>query len=671
MRTLHADLTAAQKATNRRPYLKVVVSDRNAGIRRLRPTLWYTGAEAAGPHAVAVPTDGSLNRLRIEANTLYRQRVASPTSGSTYSSWTSWRTTTKLCAIAKSGANLYAYAVDSGTPTQIYESTSADSGATWSAFALIITHAVTINYIAASAKSSTVRALVVNNGNNLSAYKYSASAWAAAVTTTDGEITPTGIALFYQSDWNIIVTGTIVTGGGARLASRIFGDGFSQAPNTWSPAWPINDTAPGSNVAYNNPFLFQPDVYRFTCREYYTGTGAYDRIVHSYSPPTADYADNLWHEPVPFDLGTDYGLAIAFTATAVYLTTPNRVYYWGLTLATLDVTADVIECSLNESTEPETSTILLDNHAGTYNAHATITKGAEVRISPGYYDANNVARYSDGPTVWIAALEHTFDSKGSATLTLRCENAFAHLSRWRAPRLIQFAAAAKNIFGLFMWLAARAGFEFSGTGSSATASNTYPALSINPGTSALAVAHRLLGRIPDIIYNRGEFLYLEEPLAADSSDQAFAWQPTTQHPIYTARYVDRLKDHNHFKVLGGALANVVGESIDFSEIPLHYASPALIADRELTTDTTTLNRALALARKEAGSFAREEAIEHYADQITAPVHCGLEVNDVIDITDSRRALSASKRRVLRAVLHYSRGRSRDPDYTHTLTLGAP
>src|SRR3972149_636788 len=56
--------TAAKKSSAARPYFKVEAIDRQANIRRLRWSTWYSGAEPEGPHAVAVPTDGSLNRLR-------------------------------------------------------------------------------------------------------------------------------------------------------------------------------------------------------------------------------------------------------------------------------------------------------------------------------------------------------------------------------------------------------------------------------------------------------------------------------------------------------------------------------------------------------------------------------------------------------------------------------
>jgi len=673
VRTLPAALQTAQRAATRRPYLQVVIDDRNAGTRRLRPARWYTGSEPDGPHAVAVPTDGSLNRLRIEAGiTLYRQRVASPTSGSDYTPWTLFRTASRLCAIAQWGANLAAFAVDNATPTEVWKATSADNGATWGAFALAFTHTVTITAIAAAAKPNGEYVVVLNNGNNLSARRWTGAAWNAAVTTSDGELTPTGLAASYgggATDWRVLVTATIVSGGGSRLAARIFGDGFEQAVNTWSANREIAATVPTSNVAYSAPFGGQPDTHRLACREAYTGTGSYAHINHSYSPATADYAANLWHELTPFDHDNPYGLALAFSPTQTYLTTPSAVYNWPLVVASVDVTADVVSCDHVEQSAPARTTIVLDNADGAYNnpgagAVAAITRGAQVNISPGYHAGTPpTPTVSAGPAVWIAALTHRFEPRGLAVLVLDCENAHAHLDRWRAPRSLQFAAGAKNVFGQLQALIARAGFEFASTGSSADATALYPATSIAPCQSALAAVRALLSRLPDILFTRAEFFFLNEPLAADTADDALKWQgaPASYHPIGAATYVSRLKDRNHVRAVGGAAADVIGESLDLTEIPLHYAAPAIVADRELTTAAKALDRADALRRA--------QDIEANADTLQIPTHCGLEVNDVLNVIDDRIGGATLKRRVLRIALRYDRARK--PAYSQTLTLGAP
>ena len=140
MRSISGALAAAQKARVRKPFLQFTIADRFAGIRRLRWTQWYAGAEPDKGHAAIVAGDGSLIRARFDGTTLYRSRVTSPAVGSTYSSWTAWTPpvtpAADLIAFAKAGSTLWALIVNNAAKEQVYTSTSADDGATWSAFAL-------------------------------------------------------------------------------------------------------------------------------------------------------------------------------------------------------------------------------------------------------------------------------------------------------------------------------------------------------------------------------------------------------------------------------------------------------------------------------------------------------------------------------------------------------
>src|SRR5438552_7225832 len=78
MRTLSAGLLAAQRGSSAVPYLKVTISDRIGGIRRLAFSRLYSGSEPDSYHVAAIPGDGSLLRSRVAGGRLYYQRVANP-----------------------------------------------------------------------------------------------------------------------------------------------------------------------------------------------------------------------------------------------------------------------------------------------------------------------------------------------------------------------------------------------------------------------------------------------------------------------------------------------------------------------------------------------------------------------------------------------------------------
>jgi hypothetical protein len=91
VRELSSGLLAAQQAASRVPYLKAVASNKLAGVVRLTWERLYTGNEPDYYHAVTIPGDGSLIRVRVspgdDNNKLYLQRTVNPGPNSNFSTW--------------------------------------------------------------------------------------------------------------------------------------------------------------------------------------------------------------------------------------------------------------------------------------------------------------------------------------------------------------------------------------------------------------------------------------------------------------------------------------------------------------------------------------------------------------------------------------------------------
>ena len=92
MRSLSSTLLAAQKQATRIPYVRVEAKNKIAGVVRLDWARLYSGSEADYFHALTIPDDGSVIRVRItppaDSRKLYRQRVADPGPSSDFSQWT-------------------------------------------------------------------------------------------------------------------------------------------------------------------------------------------------------------------------------------------------------------------------------------------------------------------------------------------------------------------------------------------------------------------------------------------------------------------------------------------------------------------------------------------------------------------------------------------------------
>ncbi len=93
---------------------------------------------------------------------------------------------------------------------------------------------------------------------------------------------------------------------------------------------------------YTAPFVAYPDNFRCFFVERHTDPITQNRVNFSYCPYTADYVNVLWHEPVPFDLDTLYGVAIAYDNQHVWLSTPYGVWYSDFGPAIWDITDDVV-----------------------------------------------------------------------------------------------------------------------------------------------------------------------------------------------------------------------------------------------------------------------------------------------------------------------------------------
>jgi hypothetical protein len=326
---------------------------------------------------------------------------------------------------------------------------------------------------------------------------------------------------------------------------------------------------------------------------------------------------------------------------------------------TVDVTADVMEAATDERPFEGRARIVLRNDDGRYSTlPGSIKTGAEVRISPGYVTTSG-AQVSDGPAYWIDRIERrsgnpsaSLRTGGEAMVVLEARDAWALLEGCWARRQYTWATGEKNVFGILQYLFARAGLEFSGSGASSASSNLYPAFTLHPGEDGRKAALRLLAMVPDVIFLRGEFAFLTEPLSSEATDYAYG----TIHVIYSGRYADEPLETDRVQVFGDG---VFGERFDWAGVTSDYDRLRQVDDRNVAT--------LAAAESRADYVLRAAAMASSEGEITVPVNCGQELYDVVEVTDAGAGLSAAKRRVTGLALRYSTG-SR-PAYGERVRLG--
>jgi hypothetical protein len=641
MRTLSSTLTTAQKSSTSLPYPKVEVIHRVAGITRLSWTRLYSGSEPDFYHAATMPSDSSLVRARVDPsnNQLYRQRVANPGPGSDFSPWTAVCTVSSASgiALASRGSKVVLFYVDTDQST-ICVRESTDYGVSFGNATSITTAGSTVGRLAAAINPSDVVCLFYSVGGTVYAVKRTGGTWGAPSAWTNSAAAITGIGCVYMGDWNLAVCGED-SASRNKVWTGVYGDGYSKSPGTWSSLAELTVASAGSNVEFRCPYLDFPDVFRIFFVEKYTGTASYSRPYWSHSLATAEFISNLWREPVPFNLTSNYGVAMAHSNIHAWLSTPSGVWRASLTPASLDVTNDVLVLSALTNSASGRIQIELRNDDGRYlGPPSPIKLGSEVLFSPGYRTSQGT-EVSAGPAYWIVGWTHISNSGTaalgcSASLRLFASDAWGLLDEWKARRQYAWAAEEKNVFQLLMFILARAGLELSSYSSSDALVNHYPAFTINPGESGRSAVLRLLSKVPDVLFFRGNYGYIINPQSSDSSVYDYG----TGHAIQEAEYARRAKRSNRVQVFGLPSSVSMTEDWDWEEIDLVYDQLAQVHDINLNTEAEAHARGQALLR--------HAAIESLDGYILVPMNCGQELYDVIEITDALAGLTAAKRRVL-------------------------
>jgi hypothetical protein len=593
-----------------------------------------------------MPGDGSLLRARVDpaSNQLYRQRVASPGPGSDFSPWTVVCTVSSASgiALASRGSRVLLLYVDTDQRTIVVRE-STDYGTAFGSATSITTASATVGWLAAAINPGNVVCLFYSVGGTVYAIKRIGSTWGSPSAWSNSAATITGIGCTYQGDWNLVVCGQD-SGSRNKVWTCVYGDGYSQSPGSWSSLAELTVASPGSNMEFRCPYLDMPDVFRIFFVEKYTGTASYSRPYWSHSLATADYISNLWREPVPFNLTSSYGIAMAHSSSHAWLSTPSGVWCASLTPSSMDVTNDVV--ALSAQTNPSSGRIDIDlrNDDGRYSGPPSPIKlGSEVLVSPGYRTPQGI-EVSPGPAYWVEGWTYHLPVGADprvcpGTFIIHATDAWGLLERWKARRQFAWAAGTKNVFQLLNFILARAALEFSSFSSSDALANHYPAFTVNPGESGKTAVLRLLSMVPDSLFFRGNCGYIVNPQPSDAAVYSYQLSATSQqHPILEAEYTERARQANRVQVFGLPSSVAMTEDWDWEEIDRVYDRLAQVHDINLDTE------AGAHARGEA--VLRHAAIESEDGYIVVPLNCGQELYDVIEITDALAGLTAAKRRVL-------------------------
>jgi len=662
MRSLTSTLLAAQKEATHTPYVKVEAKNSIAGVVRLDWTRLYNGSEDDYFHAVTMPGDGSLIRVRItpptDSRKLYRQRVPNPGPSSDFSTWT--YTNQYNCivvAAASTGAEVSIFWINSSREIRRIKST--DYGVNWGNPELIDYSPTTAIYgLAAAYKPNGDSAIFFADQATLYVKKHVGGSWQSKVAwdKTTGDLS--GVAAVYDADWNLVVTGED-SADNFKLWSLIYGDGGDVASGTWSALKEFASAPSDGNFEYHRAFMDKPDVYRCFYVEKFTGTEAYNRPFWSHSVTDTKFLENLWHEPVPFNLSSEYGMAIAHHGDYCWLSTPYGVWRAKLTQESIDLTADVLSLRQETGRNQGRLTVELRNDDGRYaSLPSPLEIGCQLEVSPGYVTSQG-DEVSSGQAFALEACEHT-SSGGKASLFLYAVDGWGQINAWRARHQSRWnkSSSEMSVKDILAFVLARVGLKLEVKSQSSVVTSYYPDFAIHSNNRGDVIVNKLLSFVPDVLFIEGNKAYVVNPQSADNSVYSYG----QDHPIFEGRYREGGWELNRVQVEGYDSESeepIVVDSFSWSQIAKLYDRLSQLEDRNIDT--------VAKAEQRGEAYLREAEIESISGTIRIPVNCGQQLYDVIDITDSRAGLDAEKKRVLGLTLIYNPLRS---GYEQRLSLGA-
>ncbi len=667
MRDLTSTLLAAQKEAAAIPCVKVEARNKIAGVVRLDWNRLYTGSEDDYYHVVAMPGDGSLIRVRAtlpgDSRRLYRQRVSDPGPSSDFSQWIyTNQMNAAAVACAAVGAEVSIFWID-GVNRKIQRIKSTDNGVSWGS-PEVIDYNPTINIggLAAAYRPNGDLAIFFADQATMYVKKNIGGQWQQRTTWDKSTGDLSGIAAVYEDDWNLLVTGRD-SSGNFKLWSLIYGDGGDVAAGSWSPLKELASAPSGGEFEYLQPFLDKPDVYRGFFVERFSGSQMYNRPFWSHTVPDAGFVDNLWREPVPFDLSSEYGLAAAHHGDYCWLSCPAGVWRAGATVQSLDLTDDVLAVRQEAGEASGRLTVELRNDAGQYASPgqgelSLLNIGCQLDFSPGYR-TDNGDEVSAGQHFCLEGYEHT-SAGGAASLILHARDGWEAIAGWRARHQFRWNKDAEemSVKDILAFVLARAGLKLAVKSQSSVITGFYPDFTVSSGNLGETIIRKLLSFVPDVLFLEGATAYIVNPQSSDSSLYSYG----EEHPILEGRYRQGAWELNRVQVEGydaGSGEAIVVDRFAWDEIDRLYDKIRQLEDRNIDT--------VAKAQERGDAYLRQAEVASASGTILVPVNCGQQLCDVIDITDNRAGLDAAKRRVLGFVLVYSPRRG---EYRQRLQLGA-
>lgn len=672
MRTLPAELLAAQQSRTQAPYIEYLrCTSRRWGVQPLPVSPLYTETATGQAFAACVAPDGSVCRVRITgAGDIYFQRVPDPLAA-TAATWSAW--TLLGAALASSvvppalgaGVSLVNMVYVRPDGYTVVRRFSSNNGATYSGEAGVAADAAApVRAVAVAGKPATNDRLFV---------------WAAGPNVLGGDpveikfrtLSPTGVygvitlapiprfaqveglALEYGGDWHVAITGQ---GGGGDRPWGVFltqlGDGYAMPSGLWSAPGTLQRADAGTQYGYTTPSLAAiAGAYR--CATWTRRPGGPNRMETAHRV-SSDYATTGWTTPAPAGvsdapaalLALPGGQALFAGERSVWaLTTVTQTLEFGSRLAAYTYTEPGgMEIVLAGAASPAELDVLRPGSGVALSRGLLTTAGPRALPLP-ELEIVSVRRVTGLPSQGRAA--------GGAVLLVQCRGAVDALGAWRANRSIVWSRNT-TVASILKTLCGYAGIDLGAVGNPTSQMLRQPEFTVSPGESAAGAAGRLLDLVPERLRPQGARLLTVDPEAATT---AYLYGHGG-HPLLGWELGARPVEPNHAQVYARAGGTTIyGEALDTEGVIRHGRRLLKLYDASVANASEARGRAearLGVARREASTGALR----------TMP-HLGLELWDRVEVKpDAAAAPEPRAVTAFRETYNPSAG-----EWSQTVTLG--
>jgi hypothetical protein len=412
------------------------------------------------------------------------------------------------------------------------------------------------------------------------------------------------------------------------------------------------------NFIYSAPFLHKPDVYRCFYIEQFSGIEAYSRPFWSHSIPGSSFVDTLWREAVPFNLSSEYGLAMASYGTFCWLSMPYAVWRASLDITYLDLTTDILAIKSVINRDWGQLSVELRNDDGRYSSlPSLLSPGNCLEIGLGYITPVG-SEVSHGQAFMLEACKYT-SSQGKASLWLEAYDGWSVMSLWTARYQIRWNkdSSEMSIKDILAFVLARVGLRLELRSASDIIATYSPDFTIHPGDRGDSIVSKLLSFVPDVLLIEGGIAYLVNPQSSDSPTYSYG----LIHSILYGQYHITAPGINRVQVEGydpSSAQPIIGESLQWNGVAASYDRLATVHDRNLDTLSRVIER--------GETYLRRTEIALVGGEVIVPANCGQQLYDVVEVNDARAMLNTFRRRITRLNFVFEPYNSR---YEHQLMLG--